>query len=167
MTTLPHKYTANNHQQTLAILNFLNSSEGKNVPPANNSAKTTPNTASLYKKSDTECISAGHIIPHLCVKGIIPVKVLCFDTLLQVLILKGVSSCWLRANPWGGWRPIPTSKDNAKTCLRRAGAENAQERREGRKAGLPVPLGPNVQKDARPLERRVDMEVSRSEGFGL
>ena len=46
-----------------------------------------------------------------CVKYIIPVKVLCFDTLLQVLILKGVSSCWLLANPWGVWRLIPSSKD--------------------------------------------------------
>ncbi len=37
------------------------------------------------------CFHNSGIIHLLCVKGIIPDKVVCFDTLLQVLILKGLT----------------------------------------------------------------------------
>jgi len=65
-------------------------------------------------------------------------KAVCFDTLLQVLILKDVSREMAgtpqpnseAANSHGQRSKDQRSEANAETCLRQAGAENAEERGE-------------------------------------
>ncbi len=68
-----------------------------------------------------------------CVKGIIPVKVLCFDTLLQVFILKVVRvAVSALLQPFAKWAPFeaPQGASEGRECAgkRRPGGVHRRER---------------------------------------